>query len=104
LLKDHSDAGKYDCLFWICYPKGGGKIRSDLKRDNIWNAFSIVNLRPVTQVAIDDTWSAMRGRPSELVGKWSISGYLCNIFITFVAWVNISLYLCGLIIILIYNE
>src|SRR6218665_916009 len=24
------DAGKYDCLFWACYPKGTGKIKSDI--------------------------------------------------------------------------
>lgn len=69
LIKKVGKAGKYDCLFWICYPKGGGKIKSDLKRDLIWNAFAIANLRPVSQIAIDDTWSALRGRPNEVVGK-----------------------------------
>jgi hypothetical protein len=69
LLKPIATAGKYDCLFWICYPKGGGKIKSDLKRDKIWDAFTTINLRPVTQIAIDETWSALRGRPSEMVGK-----------------------------------
>ncbi len=69
LIKTIADAGKYDCLFWICYPKGGGKIKSDIKRDKVWNAFALINLRPVTQIAIDDTWSAMRGRPEDAVGK-----------------------------------
>ena len=45
------------------------KIKSDIKRDKVWNAFAIANLIPVTQVAIDETWSAMRGRPGEAVGK-----------------------------------
>ena len=62
-------AGKYDCLFWICYPKGGGKIKSDIKRETVWKAFEIANLRPVSQIAIDETWSALRGRPAEKVGK-----------------------------------
>ncbi|MDR0232277.1 MAG: hypothetical protein LBI82_09190 [Dysgonamonadaceae bacterium] len=61
-------AGKYDCLFWICYPKGGGKIKSDIKRDTVWKAFEIADLRPVSQIAIDETWSALRGRPFEKVG------------------------------------
>ena len=61
--------GKFDCLFWICYPKGGGKIKSDIKRDTVWKAFEIANLRPVSQIAIDETWSALRGRPFEKVGK-----------------------------------
>jgi len=62
-------SGKYDCLFWICNPKGGGKIKSDNKRETVWKAFGIANLRPVSQIAIDETWSALRGRPFEKVGK-----------------------------------
>ena len=69
LVAKIANAGKYDCLFWICYPKGTGKIISDIKRETVWKAFSIINLRPVSQIAIDDTWSALRGRPFEKVGK-----------------------------------
>ncbi len=63
------NAGKFDCIFWICYPKGSGKIRSDIKRDTVWKAMELIRLRPVTQVAINETWSALRGRPDETVGK-----------------------------------
>ncbi len=69
LVSQMAHAGKYDCLFWICYPKGGGKIKSDIKRDVAWDVFALAGLRPVAQIAIDETWSALRGRPSELVGK-----------------------------------
>jgi hypothetical protein len=69
LVKDVGDAGRYDCLFWISYPKGGGKIKSDIKRDTTWTIFALIGLRPVSQIAIDETWSALRGRPGELVGK-----------------------------------
>ena len=55
----------YDGLFWVCYPKKTSKIKSDLTRDNLWNQFD--GLRPVAQVAIDDTWSAIRFRPTALV-------------------------------------
>ena len=63
------DAGKYDCLFWACYPKGTGKIKSDIKRETVWTALELAGVQAVTQIAIDETWSALRGRPSEMVGK-----------------------------------
>ncbi|WP_146153554.1 hypothetical protein [Adhaeribacter arboris] len=64
-----AEAGKYDCLFWTCYPKGTGKMKSDLKRDTIWNVVEQIGLRCVTQIALDETWSALRARPHEAVGK-----------------------------------
>lgn len=66
LVLANANAGKYDCCFWACYPKGGGKIKSDIKRDTVWKAFELIKLRPVFQIAIDDTWSALRARPSDL--------------------------------------
>ncbi len=69
LVKSVEKSGKYDCLFWACYPKGTGKIKSDIKRETVWKAFELVGLDTVTQVAIDETWSALRGRPVEMVGK-----------------------------------
>jgi len=48
-------AGKYNCLFWACFPKGGGHIKSDIRRDTVWNAFEKVGLRPVSEIAIDET-------------------------------------------------
>lgn len=63
------NAGKYDCLFWACYPKGTGKIKSNIKRETVWVALEMAGLQAVTQVAIDDTWSALRGRPAEKIGK-----------------------------------
>jgi hypothetical protein len=68
-LKSVQKTGKYDCLFWACYPKGTGKIKSDIKRETVWKAFELVGLDTVTQIAIDETWSALRGRPVEMVGK-----------------------------------
>lgn len=68
LLAKYIKAGKYDCLFWLCYPKGGGVIRSDLKRDLIRESFRVVGLKTVTQVALDETWSGLRARPFDKVG------------------------------------
>jgi hypothetical protein len=62
------NAGKYDCVFWASYPKGTGKIKSDIKRETVWKAFELIGLDAVTQVAIDETWSALRARPIEKVG------------------------------------
>ena len=63
------DAGKYDCLFWACYPKGTGKIKSDIKRETVWSALELAGVQAVTQIAIDETWSALRGRPPATIGK-----------------------------------
>jgi hypothetical protein len=69
LVDQYSGSGKYDCLFWICYPKGGGKIKSDLNRNVVWDIARSVGMKCVTQIAIDETWSAIRCRPVEMVGK-----------------------------------
>jgi hypothetical protein len=69
LIKSVAKSGKYDCLFWACYPKGSGKIKYDLNRNTVWDALGLIGLRPVTQVAIDEKWSALRGRDPQLVGK-----------------------------------
>jgi hypothetical protein len=69
LLKEVILACKYDCVLWACYPKGAGKIKSDIKRETVWTAFDLVNLETVTAVSINDTWSALRGRPKDAVGR-----------------------------------
>jgi len=55
--------GKYDCLFWACYPKLTGKIKSDIKRETVWEVFSLIGLEAVSQISINTTWSALRARP-----------------------------------------
>ena len=69
LVKSVAKAGKYDCLFWACYPKSIGKQKYDINRDTVWAALALAGLRPVSQIAIDEKWSALRGRDPELVGK-----------------------------------
>jgi hypothetical protein len=69
LVDRYSVSGKYDCLFWIFYPKGGGKIKSDLNRNIVWGMAQRIGMQCVSQVAIDETWSALRCRPAEMVGK-----------------------------------
>lgn len=55
-------------ILWITYPKGTAKVKTDLNRDILWKLLEPTGWRPVTQVAIDATWSAMRFRPLSLVG------------------------------------
>jgi len=50
-------------LLWLAYPKKTGAVQSDMHRERAWEAFSALDWRPVSQVAIDDTWSALRFRP-----------------------------------------
>ncbi len=69
LVKSVAMAGKYDCLFWACYPKSTTIQKYDLKRETVWTALALIGLRPVSQIAIDERWSALRGRDPELVGK-----------------------------------
>ena len=48
---------------WIAYPKKASGVASDLSRDSVWEAMSATGWRPVSIVAIDDVWSALRFRP-----------------------------------------
>jgi hypothetical protein len=57
---------KSDGLVWICYPKGG---KTGLNRDSLWKAMDKKGLVGVTLVAIDGTWSAMRFRAPDHVGR-----------------------------------
>jgi hypothetical protein len=47
---------------WFCYPKGN---RADLNRDTIIRESPAFGWRPNSNVAVDDTWSAVRVRPLE---------------------------------------
>jgi hypothetical protein len=51
-----------DRLTWIAYPKAG-KLGTDLNRDILARLAEAEGIQPVRQVAIDDTWSALRFRP-----------------------------------------
>jgi hypothetical protein len=55
---------------WIAYPKLSSKARGTLSRDGIRTSLEeTTDITPVTQVAIDDTWSALRVRPKDQVGR-----------------------------------
>jgi predicted SnoaL-like aldol condensation-catalyzing enzyme len=50
-------------LVWISYPKRASGLASDLSRDTVWAAMEGTGWRPVSQIAIDEVWSALRFRP-----------------------------------------
>jgi len=56
-------AALLDRLAWIAYPKAG-KLGTDLNRDILAALVTERGVHPVRQVAIDETWSALRFRPA----------------------------------------
>ncbi|MEL7530465.1 MAG: hypothetical protein AAFN10_04115 [Bacteroidota bacterium] len=52
-----------DPQLWIAYPKKSSKkYKSDITRDNGWEAVGSQGFEPVKQVAVDADWSALRFR------------------------------------------
>ncbi len=54
---------KPESLLWISYPKGTSKIQTDLTRDKGWDALQEANLKWVTLISVNETWSAFALRP-----------------------------------------
>jgi hypothetical protein len=50
---------KEDGLLWATYPKAG-QLDTDLKREVVWDCGQDVGMRCVSQIAVDDVWSALR--------------------------------------------
>ena len=62
-------AVKRDGVFWISYPKQSSKVKTDITRDRGWETVREAGFEPVSMVSINDVWSALRFRPSELVKR-----------------------------------
>lgn len=54
-------------LLWIAYPKKSSNIKSDLHRDILWAKMEPYRFTGVSLISLDETWSFMRFRPTELV-------------------------------------
>ena len=53
----------HDGKLWMVYPKGTSKtIKSDINRDHGWEVLEGSGFRRVSQIAIDNDWSALRFR------------------------------------------
>jgi len=57
-----------DGILWVCYPKRSAGTPSDLSREACRDGMAPFGWRPVSQVSVDDVWSALRFRPLHLVG------------------------------------
>lgn len=60
---------KSDPIIWLAYPKKSGKIKSNINRDLGWDNIYDLGLSPVSQVSIDENWSALRWRKTERIKK-----------------------------------
>jgi len=58
-----------DSVCWIAYPKGSSKIKTDINRDTLRITAEGYGITTVSAISIDDTWSALRFRPIDKVGK-----------------------------------
>jgi len=57
------DAVEDGGVLWICYPKLSAGTPSDLSREVVRAAMAAHGWHAVSQVSIDDTWSALRFKP-----------------------------------------
>jgi hypothetical protein len=60
ILEAHRVLLTHPTHLWVAYPKAN---RTDINRDTLWPILAEYGLRPITQVAIDEVWSALRFRP-----------------------------------------
>lgn len=51
-----------DPLLWVCYPKGGSGVATDINRDRGWEPVDAAGLEGVAQIAVNEVWSALRFR------------------------------------------
>ncbi len=68
-LKDDLQLTEPDSILWFAYPKGTSKVKTDINRDTIRMTGEEFNITTVTAISIDETWSALRFRPIDKVGK-----------------------------------
>lgn len=47
-------------LLWVCYPRRGGTIITDLAADKGWDVLADAGWHNTTQVPIDTDWAALR--------------------------------------------
>jgi predicted transport protein len=52
-------------IFWIAYPKKTSGLKTDLTRDEGWQVLAPLSLTPVTNIALDVTWSGLRWKRAE---------------------------------------
>jgi len=59
LLAVHHDQLAKPEVLWVAYRKAN---RADINRDSLWPIMAEHGMRPISQVAVDEEWSALRFR------------------------------------------
>ncbi len=54
---------KPDSILRISFPKGSSKIQTDLTRDQGWDVVRSLDLKWITLISMNETWSAFSLRP-----------------------------------------
>ena len=68
IAKSLTKVAEGDAIIWFAYPKGSSKrYKSEINRDNGWNALGAAGFEGVRMVAIDEDWSAVRFRRVEFI-------------------------------------
>jgi hypothetical protein len=60
---------EHDSVLWFAYLKRGSGISTDINRDILRETAEKFSITTVTAISINETWSALRFRPIEKVGK-----------------------------------
>ncbi len=68
-LKNNLEKIEYDSVLWFAYPKKGSGLKTDINRDILMAVGNEYGIDTVTAISINATWSALRFRPTEMVGK-----------------------------------
>jgi hypothetical protein len=63
-----------ESILWTSFPKGSSKIQTDLTRDQGWESLQALDLKRITLVSVNETWSAFSLRPYREGEKNSHSG------------------------------
>lgn len=58
-----SRALRPESMLWISFPKGTSKIQTDLTRDKGWEVLQDLDLKWITLISVNETWSAFALRP-----------------------------------------
>ncbi len=67
VLTSVQPALKPETIIWITFPKKNTAIPTDLEMMSSWTEAGKYNLRPVSSVAINQTWTALRFKPEQQV-------------------------------------
>lgn len=63
LAQKAAKALRPESMLWISFPKGSSKIQTDLTRDKGWESLQALDLKWLTLISVNETWSAFALRP-----------------------------------------